>query len=177
MRAATRARAPPCPLCNHPSVIHTYIGACMYLCEAAVVHRVPDRPSKPPPVSHPPSSPVRRALLLIPSQPRPPFRPRKLIKVQLIKITYFSSIGGARGVADGRMARGSARGERRSALPPRVRASLILFLLFFSLSLSLFFLFCYRPARRAARAPLLSSPLLLFSTFFCDAGRAGFLAI
>jgi len=69
-------------------IYNIYRNSSMYmyipLHRAAMVDRVPDQPS------------VRTTPFHPPSCSWPPFRPRKLIKVQLIKITYFSSIGGAR---------------------------------------------------------------------------------
>lgn len=65
---------------------------CISLYSVAAVHRIPDR-----------SSPYCSSLQPPIAYPRPRlFRPRKLIKIQLIKITYFSSIGVGRRLGDRR---------------------------------------------------------------------------
>lgn len=95
------------------------------------------------------------------------FRPRKLIKVQLIKITYFSSIGAGweRTVVEG------GEGERGSGDVCRVCAPSTFFLRFF-----------FAGARPPAPSPPPTfSRLRSFPSFFCllqyRASEAGFLAI
>lgn len=116
---------------------------------AAMVHRVPDRPTER--TSDPLSSP---------SCSWPPFRPRKLIKVQLIKITYFSSIGGARwGRA---VVEGVGKGCGRSGDVRRVCAPSTFFLRFCGAS----------PSPALSRGCRVFPPLfLLFFLTFCDTGR------
>lgn len=129
----------------------------VYVYRAAMVYRVPNRPTE------------QAIPLSPPSYSWPPFHPRKLIKVQLIKITYFSSIGAEweRTVVEGDRRRGRGEGSRGMyAACARLR--------------SFFFVFC-GVSSPALLPPPAFSRLPSFPSFFCflqyQASEAGFLAI